>query len=335
MESIYSQTLRDWELIIVDDFSSDGAWEFFQKCQKSDSRISLFRGPRKGLYPGWNDAIRRARGEFIYIATSDDTMSADFLEKTVDALSVHRDCELAHAVIRPIDAEGNDINLHYYHSGAFMASSGDLCKFPHVRVAPFDGLMHLLGHTVYLSITQLLMRRSLFQHVGYFSDRWGPIGDFHWAMRATLVSNTIHVPDTWGSWRIHSSQATTERKSDDHQKRIQMMIDDAIQVSRGKLPGDLNTCIDRWADYFLVKHGWWNTGEGRLARLRLIVHDFLSGSLAARHYVAHKLGFGRMWEMNDIDLIRSICASVGIKETLIKCPKGNRDQSQDFIAERR
>ena len=77
-----------------------------------------------------------------------------------------------------------------------------------MRRAPFDGLLHLRGRAVYTSITQLLIRRSLFDRIGHFDSRWGSVGDFNWNMRAGLVTNTVHVPDTWGGWRIHASQAT-------------------------------------------------------------------------------------------------------------------------------
>ena len=97
-------------------------------------------------------------------------------------------------------------------------------------MAPFDGLLHLSGATVYTSITQLLIRRNLFDKIGLFESRWGSIGDFNWDMRAGLVANTVHVPDTWGGWRIHGGQATArvDYYSIEHERRIQEMIDCAI-----------------------------------------------------------------------------------------------------------
>ena len=88
------------------------------------------------------------------------------------------------------------------------------------------------------SITQLLIRRSLFDRIGYFNSRWGSVGDFKWNMRAGLVTNTVHVPDTWAGWRIHASQATARNDfmSAAHARKIDEMIDDAIERSRALLP---------------------------------------------------------------------------------------------------
>ena len=215
MDSILSQTLQDWELIIVDDGSTDGSWEFFQQWQKKDSRIQLHRGPKQGLYPGWNDAIRRATGEYVYIATSDDTMAPDCLEKLCEALSDQADCGLAHCTLRTIDERGDETEFELYENWPFVKSSSDMLHCRHLRLAPFDGLLHLVGTSVYASMTQLLIRRNLFTKVGMFESRWGSLGDFNWNMRAALVSNTVHVPDTWAGWRLHDTQATAQRLDKD------------------------------------------------------------------------------------------------------------------------
>ena len=85
MATILAQTLTDWELIVCDSFSDDGTWEYFQQF-KDDSRIRLYQVPKEGLYAGWNECLRRCRGEYIYIATADDTMVPECLEKMVGAL---------------------------------------------------------------------------------------------------------------------------------------------------------------------------------------------------------------------------------------------------------
>jgi glycosyltransferase involved in cell wall biosynthesis len=85
MQTILAQTLADWELIVCDSFSSDGTWEYFQQF-KQDPRVRLYQVPKEGLYAGWNECLRRCRGEYVYIATADDTCKPELLEKMVAAL---------------------------------------------------------------------------------------------------------------------------------------------------------------------------------------------------------------------------------------------------------
>jgi GT2 family glycosyltransferase len=129
-------------------------------------------------------------------------MPPDCLEVLAAALDAHPDCDVAHCPLRPIDEYGHELTglLEWWRHAAFVQNSGALASRMHVRRAPFDGLLHLLGGSVYVSITQLLIRRSLFDRIGWFESTWGSVGDFNWSMRAGLVANTVHVPQTW---RLH------------------------------------------------------------------------------------------------------------------------------------
>lgn len=81
ISSILNQTFRDWELIVVDSYSDDGTWEYLNQLQTHDEQeIFRYQIPR-GLYQAWNFGISKARGTYVYIATADDTMKSDCLEK--------------------------------------------------------------------------------------------------------------------------------------------------------------------------------------------------------------------------------------------------------------
>jgi glycosyltransferase involved in cell wall biosynthesis len=105
-DTIFAQTYQNWELVISDNHSEDGAWEFFQKLARKDQRVSIAQAPREGLYPNWNNCIRRSQGRYVYIAASDDTMVPDCLEKLAGALEQHADCDLAHCPLMVIDEVG-------------------------------------------------------------------------------------------------------------------------------------------------------------------------------------------------------------------------------------
>jgi glycosyltransferase involved in cell wall biosynthesis len=237
IDTIFGQTYQNWELIVSDNFSEDGAWEFFQSVAAQDSRV-LIAQVRLGMYEGWNDCIRRARGKYVYIATSDDTMAPDCLEKLVAALEQHPECDIAHCNLRVIDSSSREFDHGWSTISLFALSSGALIDVPHVRVAPFDALLVFSGRTVYWSVTQLLIRRDLFERTGLFESRWGSIGDANWQMRACLVANTVHVASTWAGWRVHPDQATGSINyySSEHERKTQEMIDHAIRSMRPLIP---------------------------------------------------------------------------------------------------
>lgn len=207
LASIWDQTLDDWELIIFDSHSTDGAWEFFQECAKEDKRIRIYQSAEKGIYGNLNKCIEMAKGEYIYIATSDDTMEPTLLETMLSALESHRDCDIAHCKLKIIN-ENDEPVKHKWDYYFIVRYFEDAIDKLHIRKAPHDGLLHFSGSTVYISLTQLLIRRKLFGNVGLFSTNYGPYADFEWGMRASLVANTIHVPEYLACWRRHDLQAT-------------------------------------------------------------------------------------------------------------------------------
>ena len=82
LRSIMGQTLRDIELIVVNDGSTDGSLSVLERIATGDDRIRLYTQPNKGLSQTRNAGIARARGEFIYFMDSDDLLEPDALAAT-------------------------------------------------------------------------------------------------------------------------------------------------------------------------------------------------------------------------------------------------------------
>jgi len=238
-ESIFSQTFRDWELFVYDSFSDDGSWEFIQQVAPQDERVRIAQGPREGVYPAWNECIRQTKGEYVYIATSDDSMAPDFLEKMVAALQQHQECALAHSRLVITSETGEDYkDASWPDCTVFADGIREMVDTPHVRRAPYDGLIQLTGRHTVLSITQLLVRRSIFDRVGYFPDRWGSQSDFNWEMKAGLLTNAVYVPGTWATWRIHANQSTHDARElslDAYFGKVELMIRDAVAECQKEL----------------------------------------------------------------------------------------------------
>ncbi len=80
IQSIKDQTYKNWELILVDDGSTDDSYVICNKYAKEDSRIRLFHRDRAGVSAARNYGINEAKGEYILFADSDDWLDKDMLE---------------------------------------------------------------------------------------------------------------------------------------------------------------------------------------------------------------------------------------------------------------
>jgi glycosyltransferase involved in cell wall biosynthesis len=321
VNTILGQTYPHWEMIVVDSFSDDGSWEFFQELARKDQRISIAQAPR-GLYASWNNCIQRAQGKYVYIATSDDTMASDCLEKLVAALEEHDDCDLAHCSLLIITQDGAPLaELRWPDITSFACGNPEMLHQRHLRRAPYDGLLHLTGKAVYLSITQLLIRRTLFSRIGDFESRWGSMGDRNWEMKAGLVSNTIHVPNTWASWRVHPAQGTSavDFSSLDYAQKVGEMIQDAVLKCEPHLAPEVVAGLKgHWLGWSSEMRAYYRDLRNRPNFLqRRLFQVAQLGRKAARAEMIHQLRGGAKWPERAPEEIRKWLDSLGLGPAVV------------------
>lgn len=207
LDSIRAQTWPHWECIVVDSSSTDGSQDLLREAAFQDSRIQIYDVPRQGIYPAFNDAIQRASGEFIYIATADNTLYARGLERMVQGLVRHPDCGACHTPLIFIDERGECIVGDYkrYPHNRFFGLWMDR---PHIRRHPHDAVLFSVIPNVYISVTQMLYRRDAVACTGPFPTEFGSFGDFAWHMRLAASTDILHLPEAVGTWRRHQRQAS-------------------------------------------------------------------------------------------------------------------------------
>lgn len=84
IESAINQTYINTEIIIVDNYSTDGTWELLKVFAAKDSRIRIFRNEMNiGPVKNWKRCIDEAKGEYAKILFSDDLIDKNFIEETM------------------------------------------------------------------------------------------------------------------------------------------------------------------------------------------------------------------------------------------------------------
>ena len=224
IESLLNQTFTDWEAIVLDSGSTDGTWEYFQSIAGKDSRFQLHQLPREGLYAALNRGFELATGEFIHIATCDDSMAPEFLAEMLKASSRCPEAGVAASDVLLIDRNGNPLSEQEVTRTISKRAARTLLSLDHVRTAfpaetpqrinfrpvPHDCLLHFDGRSVYLSLNQLLVGTTLARAAAPFDTTIGSVADFKWLLRLTASTETIHVPKKLAMWRYHGDQLSLQ-----------------------------------------------------------------------------------------------------------------------------
>src|SRR5262245_39871742 len=108
VRSVTSQRLTDWELILVDDGSSDGAVE---GLGVSDARIHVLRQSPQGAPAASNAALRAARGRYIAILDHDDVWAPEKLQRHAESFLAHPDTDFNFTWSHYIGANDEDLPL--------------------------------------------------------------------------------------------------------------------------------------------------------------------------------------------------------------------------------
>ena len=91
--SITSQSVREMEIILVDDGSTDGTWTLMERLAREDERIQILRQPNAGVSEARNAGIARSRGAYIRFVDADDCLPPDSMRHLLDCAQVD-ECDL-------------------------------------------------------------------------------------------------------------------------------------------------------------------------------------------------------------------------------------------------
>ncbi|MDM0076643.1 glycosyltransferase [Variovorax sp. J2P1-59] len=181
VDSVVRQSYQNWELIIVDDGStSPELFEVLTKLAVRDDRIQVQRNTvNQGISGATNDALGRARGEFVAMLDHDDELIDDALLEIVRKLNTDPDLDVVYTDQDYIEADGRP--------------SGLLLK-PDWSPMLFYGVM-FVGHL-------LVVRRTLANEVGGFDGRFNNVQDFEFMLRVSeRTSRIAHVDKVLYHWR--------------------------------------------------------------------------------------------------------------------------------------
>lgn len=203
LASVYSQSYRNVEVIVVDDGSRDESPNVIRQCLRGSPFPSRFveRGNR-GAAATINEGLAIANGDYVNILNSDDWFHADRLAAMVDAVC-GTDSEWGFSAVRFADRSGLPIDP--LRNRRVFEITCAISAIPFMETVGFA----LLASNVAVSTGNLFVAREFFGKTGPFRDlRYNHDWDF--CLRAVLESEPVFVPDPLYFYRVHEQNTIAE-----------------------------------------------------------------------------------------------------------------------------
>ncbi len=198
LETVLQQTYAVDEILFLDDASTDGSLREIEGYL-SDSRLRLVVNTENSGCPfrQWNRGVRMARGEFVWIAESDDYADPRFLETLVTALIRHRDAGLAYC--RSIIVDANERRLRSWSpiqsatrwQKSFVNEGKDECK------------RYMVLENTIPNASAVVFRRDVYLRVGGAPEDVKIVGDWLLWVKMLMSSDVAYEAEPLSYFREH------------------------------------------------------------------------------------------------------------------------------------
>lgn len=241
--SVLDQKLINWELLIVDDSSTDNSWAIIQKYAGQDARIRSFRNAtNQGLTRNWGFLIDNSKGEYIAFLEGDDVFKPDNLEQKINILDKYRKVAMVYSNFSVIDAKGAILTADIYNKYRIKTYKNSCIKatdYLYAKCLPF------------FSFSQVMIRRAVIDQVGYPRNLNLPSkvfipSDWDFNFRVATANKVYYVDRTLLQVRKHANNSSANTVEVTEQMRL--VLDEyanefrsndevlrAIDYMRGKL----------------------------------------------------------------------------------------------------
>ena len=202
IESVINQTYSNWELLILDDCSTDDTPRISREYAEKDCRVHYYRNEKNLKLPGnLNRGFSLSAGEYLTWTSDDNRFRPIALERMVDVLESNVDADLVYASSQIIDENGVEKEIF--------------------RVAS-NAKDRILGSNVVGAC--FMYTRKVYERVGDYDADLFLVEDFDYWQRVIMKFNAVPVEEVLYDYRYHDSSLTSTKNEKLFAERLERML---------------------------------------------------------------------------------------------------------------
>lgn len=205
VNSVLRQTFRDFELIIVDDGSTDGSHGIARRLSRADGRVVAIRCEHAGNIAARNKCLEMARAPIIGWLDADDLAHPDWLHRQLDFLGANPGCV----------AVGGQVMLFWGDRWPIGLMERPLAH------AAIDAI-NMAGEGGGVMNGAVLMRREAIDRAGGFDERMETVEDMHLVLQLAEIGRLANLPDVLLWRRVHLGSVSHSRLAVQHEMKLRV-----------------------------------------------------------------------------------------------------------------
>jgi glycosyltransferase involved in cell wall biosynthesis len=312
-DAIAAQRYRDWELIVVDDGSTDDTEALVQAFRsKSDRPVKYIKRPNGGAYAARNTGLDHAAGTYIAYYDSDDLWLPHHLERCVSALVAHPEIDWVYGACRAVDtATGSVLQASTFRP------NGRPQPFLELRTRTVDGDLRMfddpgtldcqLTSGLYCGLQNSVLHRRLFAS-DRFWEEYKVVDDVLFVVRRLAEGARLaYFDDVHVIYRVHQENSSASATGASAERLLPVFQEQVRGMERVKrevaLPAGARRALDRRLAHLYFWHlgyaGYWPRGDREealkafSAALRLTPGDLRMWKTYVPRLLAARLRKGR------------------------------------------
>ena len=258
VESVLNQTYKDFEVLLLDDGSTDDSMQILKSIAGRDRRCSVYSWPNRGLVATLNAGLELAETEFVIRMDQDDICRPQRFEKQISFLRQHPECVAVGVSLLHIDADG-------------MPISETSDRYTHEEI---DNA--LLSGRLGIAHPAAMIRRSALAALGGYRPAYPHAEDLDLFLRLAEVGQLANLPEVLLDYRQHVAAISHKYLLEQSESARNAILD---AYKRRGIVGDdiertmLRPIVPTRSDVHR-KWAWWALAAGNLATARK--HAFLA-----------------------------------------------------------
>lgn len=202
IDSVLNQTFVDFEVIILDDCSSDSSRLILEQYETHPKVSHFILNERNSgsTFKQWNRGINLAKGEWIWIAESDDVADPDFLSTLVDQIGQHQNLSLAFCQSYKMNDKGEV-------TGSWLNWTDEFDKKIFLSNFTMNGQTFIEKFLIHKNIlpnaSALIFRRDVYTKVGGVNENIQNCSDWELWLKILLISDVLYIGQHLNYFRYH------------------------------------------------------------------------------------------------------------------------------------